>query len=616
MILCVGNISDRDGFLSRIRDSPAPQVLLGQPNQLPYRQPIDPETYDGKTSVEEYLKRFEQITDWNRWDDKEAAIQLSLHLKGSAKRIVKTLPENQRRSYNHMWSILNSTFGEKVNVMALHEEFWRRTKQPEEHIPEFAIQLESIAKKAFSEFLLNRNGEKALEQLIIKCFIAGVAVGNDPMGRYIHLQHPSSLQQAVSLAQHYHAYDEMNPHMQRQSKDQVYNIQEDGPNVDDIMKEVKSLAQEVWSMMSGPAEAETDKKIIQRTEAEVKSTRQELTELKLMVAIQKQEISQQCSLISANANAIDELKQMWSQQQSHYVQPDTNKPWVHKKRRRRKRKPTSNTLDHRGSDGVPDNDVTTHTNNEAHKDSFKFKTHDNSPCYDVYNNNPGHDLYDNSPGYDILESSPDHYVHDSNPGYDDHDNQDYGDTYDDQDGSVIFDIQDDSVVHARNDGVIGDAQDEPIIYDAQNDGTFHDAQDDGTVHDAQDDCILHSDQDYGNIYSTQNDDFLYDAQNDGATSAQDDYTFYDAQEYGSFYNAHDDGTLEDANATVDYYVHDNETKYEVYDDSNVHNIHEEYANLVMNVSTVENPLNFQVQAVTRPNNLHFTNLGLQMIPAT
>ena len=86
--------------------------------------------------------------------------------------------------------------------------------------------------------------------------------------------------------------------------------------------------------------------------------------------------------------------------------------------------------------------------------------------------------------------------------------------------------------------------------------------------------------------------------------------------YGSFYNAHDDGTLEDANANVDYDVHDNETKYEVYDDSNVHNIHEKYANLVMNVSTVENPLNFQVQAVTRPNNLHFTNLGLQMIPAT
>ena len=323
-LVCSGNISDRDGFPSWIRDGRAPQVLLGQPNQLPYRQPIDPETYDGKTSVEEYLKRFEQIADWNRWDDVEAAIQLSLHLKGSAKRIVKTLPEDQRRSYNHMWSILNSTFGENVNVMALQEEFWRRTKQPEERIPEFAIHLESIAKKAFSEFLLDRTGEKALEQLIVERFIAGVAVGNDPMGRYIHLQHPSSLQQAVSLAQHYHAYDEMNPLTQQQSEDQVYNIQEDGLNVDDITKEVKSLAQEVRSMMSGPAEAETDKKIIQRTKAEVNSMRQELTELKLMVAIQKQEISHQCNLISANANAIDELKQMRSQEQCPYVQPETN----------------------------------------------------------------------------------------------------------------------------------------------------------------------------------------------------------------------------------------------------------------------------------------------------
>ena len=203
----------------------------------------------------------------------------------------------------------------------------------------------------------------------------------------------------------------MNPHMQQQSKDQVYNIQEDGPNVDDIMKEVKSLAQEIRSVMSGPAEAETDKKIIQRTKAEVNSMRQELlTELKLMVAIQKREIRQWCNLISANANAIDELKQMRSQEQSPYVQPETNKHWVHKKRRRRKRKSKSNTLDHRGSNGMPD-DVTTDTNHEAHNDSLKSEIHDNSPCYDVYNNNPGHDLYDSNPGYDILESSPDNDVH-------------------------------------------------------------------------------------------------------------------------------------------------------------------------------------------------------------
>ena len=337
---------------------------------------------------------------------------------------------------------MNSTFSENVNVIALQDEFWRRTKQPEERIPEFAIHLESIARKAFSEFLLDRKGEKALEQLIIERFIAGVAVGNDPMGQYIHLQHPSSLQQAVSLAQHYHAYDEMNPHMQQQSKDQVYNIQEDGLSVDDIIKEVKSLTQEVQSMMSGPAEAETDKKIIQRTKAEVNSMRQELTELKLMIAIQKQEISQQYNLISANASAIDELKQMRSQEQSPYVQPETNKHWVHKKRRRRKRKSKSNTLDYRGSDGVPDDDVTTDTNHGAHNDSLKSEIHD---------------LYDNSPGYDILKSSPDNDVHNNNPGYDDSDSQDDSDICYDQDDSVIFDIQDDSVIPARNDGVTCDA---------------------------------------------------------------------------------------------------------------------------------------------------------------
>ena len=86
----------RDDPTSQFREGPASQVPLGQPGCLSYRQPIDPETYDGKTSVEEYLKRFEQIADWNKWDDEEAAIQLSLKLKGSAKRIVKILPENQR----------------------------------------------------------------------------------------------------------------------------------------------------------------------------------------------------------------------------------------------------------------------------------------------------------------------------------------------------------------------------------------------------------------------------------------------------------------------------------------------------------------------------------------
>ena len=115
----------RDGYNSMSFHSPSP---VDRPRFSSHRHQIHPETYDGKTSVDQYLERFNEIGDWNRWDDEERAMQLTMNLRGSAKAAVSTLSRDERRSYYSVWHVLKDSFGEKNDVLVFQEQFWQRVK--------------------------------------------------------------------------------------------------------------------------------------------------------------------------------------------------------------------------------------------------------------------------------------------------------------------------------------------------------------------------------------------------------------------------------------------------------------------------------------------------------
>ena len=172
------------------------------------RKQIDPELFEGNGSVDDYLESFEEIAQWNRWDDEEMAMQLAMCLTGSARVAMKILPAGQRRSYQSICKVLRETFGHgDSSVMLLQREFWNKVKGFRQSFSEFANDLQMLAYRAFSGMVTEGRGFRALEDLLINQFVTGL--GDAKLGRYIYLQHPTSLQQAASLARDYEAFNRL-----------------------------------------------------------------------------------------------------------------------------------------------------------------------------------------------------------------------------------------------------------------------------------------------------------------------------------------------------------------------------------------------------------------------
>ena len=207
-----------------------------------YRKNVDPEKYDGTESVENYLERFEEVAQWNGWSEVEKAMQLSMHLTGVAKIAVRSLTPEEKRSYSSIHERLMESFDTKGNLLTNQQKFWKRFKSQKESLPEFANELRILANRAFSDIVAGPSGAKALEEMLINRFVTGLS--NAELGRYVHMQHPKSLQHAVSLARDYEAFDLMGRGFPRPiSQVNMVGIEEDdlvvSCNQQSDLKEVK-----------------------------------------------------------------------------------------------------------------------------------------------------------------------------------------------------------------------------------------------------------------------------------------------------------------------------------------------------------------------------------------
>ena len=171
-----------------------------------YRRQIDPETYDGRSDIDDYLDHFEQIADWNQWDDEEKAMQLCMSLRGPAKSVINALSRAERVSYVSVWHMLHQSFGHQNNVSVMQEKFWQRVRGHGESLTEFASDLELLGRSAFAG-MVRRHENQAFETMLVNRFVAGI--GNFELGRHVHLQRPTSLREAVTCAREYLAYEQI-----------------------------------------------------------------------------------------------------------------------------------------------------------------------------------------------------------------------------------------------------------------------------------------------------------------------------------------------------------------------------------------------------------------------
>ena len=105
--------------------------------------------YDGVSDWDQYRKVFEAIVCSNGWDEMTAALQLVAHLDGEALNVALLVPEGQRRRPRVLAETLSAHYTSPGRLAKHRRQFEQMTRPPGEDPAEFAIALETLARRTF-----------------------------------------------------------------------------------------------------------------------------------------------------------------------------------------------------------------------------------------------------------------------------------------------------------------------------------------------------------------------------------------------------------------------------------------------------------------------------------
>ena len=103
----------------------------------------------GKSNWEQYREIFEAIVCSNGWDDAAAALQLLSHLDGDALNVALLVPESQRAVPEFLINSLSDHYNSPGRRAEYKRQFQRVAQQPGDDPSIFAIELETLTRKAF-----------------------------------------------------------------------------------------------------------------------------------------------------------------------------------------------------------------------------------------------------------------------------------------------------------------------------------------------------------------------------------------------------------------------------------------------------------------------------------
>ena len=160
---------------------------------------LEPETFDGSVSgvdIVEYLIHFEQIADWNKWNNDQKAKMLVIKLRGEAQKLLTTLSYLQVMDYSALKQSLIQRFNPKEREITYRCEFRTRIRKGNEQCSDYGYALRRLAQRAYPNLPYN-----ALEVIVIDQFIMGL--GSLELQKHVQFKHPDTLNEAISMAMEY-----------------------------------------------------------------------------------------------------------------------------------------------------------------------------------------------------------------------------------------------------------------------------------------------------------------------------------------------------------------------------------------------------------------------------
>ena len=107
--------------------------------------------YSGKSNWEQYREVFEAIVCLNGWDDVMLALQLLSHLDGDALNVALQVPESRRVVPGFLIKSLSDHYNAPGCLAEYKRQFHRAFRRPEDDPSMFAIELETLARRAFMD---------------------------------------------------------------------------------------------------------------------------------------------------------------------------------------------------------------------------------------------------------------------------------------------------------------------------------------------------------------------------------------------------------------------------------------------------------------------------------
>ena len=123
-------------------------IPMGTPNRPRFTSTPVPR-YAGGSNWDQYHEVFEAIVCSNGWDEVTASLQLVAHLDGEALNVALLVPESQRILPGVLLKTLSAHYASHGRLAKYKRQFERMTRPPGDDPAAFAIELETLARKAF-----------------------------------------------------------------------------------------------------------------------------------------------------------------------------------------------------------------------------------------------------------------------------------------------------------------------------------------------------------------------------------------------------------------------------------------------------------------------------------
>ena len=202
------------------------------------------EKYDGTTSLDSFLAKYEVCASHNRWSNKECLAHLKCSLTGQAAQILWDMGSKEISNSVDLVKALKARYG-TANQCALYRTQLRyRRRGKNETLCELVQDIRRLVVLAYPGPMT-----ETTESIAIDAFIE--ALGYAEFSLKVREREPSSLDSAYNIAMRLEAFyqnqdqseKERRPHAVRSTKEDL----DDGPNWKEFLKQFTDLQNERWS---------------------------------------------------------------------------------------------------------------------------------------------------------------------------------------------------------------------------------------------------------------------------------------------------------------------------------------------------------------------------------